>query len=270
MTGRHEESVLVSWPTPDIGVVTLNRPQRLNALTHDVVDTLVTRLTEAGTQPECRVLVLTGAGRGFCAGLDIAANINADAGKPRSLPVRMAGQEKFASMVRTIRALRQPVVAAVNGAAAGAGLGLALACDVRVAAASASFHVAAVKIGLSAGECGISYHLPRHIGTSRAFEHMLTGRPVSATDAEQYGLVSRVVADGEALEAALDIAREIARNSPFAVWQTKQVMWANIDNGFEGALAVENRAQILAVHTDDAREAMRAFVEKREPTFTGS
>jgi enoyl-CoA hydratase len=270
MTAVGDETVQVSWPSPEIAVVTLNRPERLNALTHEVVDALVARLTEGGAQPACRALVLTGAGRGFCAGLDIAANVNADADKRRSLPVRMAGQEKFASMVRTIRTLRQPVVAAVNGAAAGAGLGLALACDVRVAAASASFHVAAVKIGLSAGECGISYHLPRHIGSSRAFEHMLTGRPISAADAERYGLVSRVVADGEALEAALGIAREITANSPFAVWQTKQVMWANIDADFEGALAVENRAQILAVHTDDAREAMNAFVEKRPPTFTGS
>ncbi len=266
--------MLVSWPSPEIGVITLNRPERLNALTHDVVDALVARLTDAGARPGCRVLVLTGAGRGFCAGLDIVANVDADADPDadamRSLPLRMAGQEKFASMVRTIRSLRQPVVAAVNGAAAGAGMGLALACDVRVAAASATFHVAAVKIGLSAGECGISYHLPRHIGTSRAFEHMLTGRPIDAAAAERYGLVSSVTADGEALEAALGIASEIARNSPFAIWQTKQVMWANIDAGFEGALAVENRAQILAVHTDDAREAMRAFVEKRPPDFTGS
>jgi len=113
VTGAHQESVLVSWPSPDIGVVTLNRPERLNALTHDVVDALVARLTEAGAAPECRVLVLTGAGRGFCAGLDIAANIDADADVKRSLPVRMAGQEKFASMIRTIRTLRQPVVAAV-------------------------------------------------------------------------------------------------------------------------------------------------------------
>jgi enoyl-CoA hydratase/carnithine racemase len=122
----------------------------------------------------------------------------------------------------------------------------------------------------SAGECGISYHLPRHIGTSRAFEYMLTGRPISATDAGRYGLVSSVTAGGEALDAALAIARDIARNSPFAVWQTKQVMWTNIDASFEGALAVENRAQILAVHTDDAREAMQAFVDKRPPTFTGT
>lgn len=270
MTDVPAEAVLVSWPSPDIGVITLNRPERLNALTHDVVDALVARLKEATAQERCRALVLTGAGRGFCAGLDIAANINADADTVRSLPVRMAGQEKFASMIRTIRSVRQPVVAAVNGAAAGAGLGLALACDVRVAAASASFHVAAVKIGLSAGECGISYHLPRHIGSARAFEHMLTGRPITGADAERYGLVSRIVDDGKALEAALGIAREITRNSPFAVWQTKQVMWANLDAGFEGALAVENRAQILAVHTDDAREAMRAFVEKRAPTFTGT
>jgi enoyl-CoA hydratase len=270
VTSPAAETVLLTWPSPEIGVITLNRPERLNALTHDVVDALGSCLTEAGARPGCRVLVLTGAGRGFCAGLDITANVDADSEAMRSLPQRMGGQEKFASMVRTIRTLRQPVVAAVNGAAAGAGMGLALACDVRVAAESATFHVAAVKIGLSAGECGISYHLPRHIGTSRAFEHMLTGRPITATDAERYGLVSAVTADGEALDAALDIARDIARNSPFAVWQTKQVMWANIDAGFEGALALENRAQILAVHTDDAREAMRAFVEKRPPTFTGT
>ena len=270
MSDAQPETVLVSWPSPAIGVITLNRPERLNALTHDVVDALVARLQEAGAQPDCRVLVLTGAGRGFCAGLDITANVNADSDEMRSLPLRMAGQEKFASMVRTIRTLRQPVIAAVNGAAAGAGMGLALACDVRVAAETASFHVASVKIGLSAGECGISYHLPRHIGTSRAFEHMLTGRPITAADAERYGLVSSVTRDGRALEAALAIAEDIARNSPFAVWQTKQVMWANIDAGFEGALAVENRAQILAVHTDDAREAMQAFVEKRPPTFHGT
>lgn len=270
MSAPAPETVLISWPSADIGVITLNRPERLNALTHEVVDALVARLTEAGAQPDCRVLVLTGAGRGFCAGLDITANVDADSEAMRSLPQRMAGQEKFASMVRTIRSLRQPVVAAVNGAAAGAGMGLALACDVRVAAKSASFHVAAVKIGLSAGECGISYHLPRHIGTSRAFEHMLTGRPITAADAERYGLVSSVTADGEALDAALKIARDVARNSPFGVWQTKQVMWANIDASFEGALAVENRAQILAVHTEDAREAMQAFVDKRPPTFTGT
>jgi enoyl-CoA hydratase len=267
---HRDSSVLLDWPSPDVALVTLNRPERLNALTPTVVDRLCATLQQAGNEGPCRAIVLTGAGRGFCAGMDIAAGLASDESAPRNVPTRMASQERYASMVRTIRALRQPVIAAVNGAAAGAGMGLALACDARIAAASAAFHVAAVKIGLSAGECGISYHLPRHIGTSRAFEHMLTGRPITADEADRYGLVSRVVPDGEAVSAALEIATAICANSPFAIWQTKQVMWANLDTSFEGALAVENRAQILAVCSDDAQEAMRAFVEKRQPTFTGS
>jgi enoyl-CoA hydratase len=172
-------------------------------------------------------------------------------------------------MPRTIRGLDQAVIAAVNGPAAGAGLGIALAADVRVAASSATFHIAAVKIGLSAGECGISYHLPRHIGTSRAFELMLTGRPIDAAEADRIGLVSRLVPDGQAVAEALDIADAITANSPFAIRQTKAVMWANLDNGFQNALDLENRTQILAVLTEDANEAMRAFTQKRPPVFTG-
>ena len=145
----------------------------------------------------------------------------------------------------------------------------ALAADIRIAATSARFHVASVKIGLSGGECGISYHLPRHVGSARAFEILLTGRPFDATEADRIGLVTRVVPDAELLDAALELAAAIAENSPFSVWMTKKVMWQNLDATFDAALELENRTQILAVMTADAREAMHAFVEKRPPTFEG-
>jgi enoyl-CoA hydratase len=264
-----EAGVLLSWPRPDIAAIALNRPQRRNALTPDLIRELLAALREAGSTEACRVVVLTGTGRGFCAGMDITAGVERDTGGPRGPAVRIDNQELFASTVRTIRGLRQPVIAAVNGAAAGAGLGLALACDMRIAAPTASFHVAAVKIGLSAGECGISYHLPRHIGSARAFEVMLTGRPIAADEAERIGLVSRVVPEADLLDEALTVAGQITENSPYAVWQSKMIMWTNLDNDFNSAIELENHTQILATMTEDAGEAMRAFVEKRPPVFRG-
>jgi enoyl-CoA hydratase len=264
-----DDAVVLEWPHAGVAVVSLNRPDRLNALTPEVVASFVATLTEASAAPGCRVVIVTGRGRGFCAGMDIAAGVERERTTSRGSGVRLEAQELFASMPRTIRSLPQPVIAAVNGAAAGAGMAITLAADVRLAAASASFHVAAVKIGLSAGECGISYHLPRHIGTSRAFELMLTGRPIDAAEAERIGLVSTVVPDGEVLDAALELAAAIVSNSPFAVRMTKALMWANLDNDFHNAIELENRTQILAVMTEDSKEAMRAFTEKRPPVFTG-
>jgi enoyl-CoA hydratase len=259
--------VLLSWPRPGIALVTLNRPDQLNAITPSLLDSFVETLQRAASDPRCRVVVLTGAGRGFCAGLDLAAGPEDAA--TQSIADRYEGQERFASLPRTIRNLRQPVIAAVNGAAAGAGMAITLASDIRVAASSASFHIAAVKIGLSAGECGISYYLPRLIGASKAYEYMLTARPIRSDDADRLGLVARVVPDGEVVDAALDLAGEIAAHSPFAIWQTKQVMRQNVDHDFETAIAVENRAQILAVGTEDSAEAIRAFLARRPPVFTG-
>lgn len=256
--------VLLDWPQPGIALVTLNRPERMNAITPSLIDGLLDTLAGLSADATCRVVVLTGAGRGFCAGLDL--NV---ASGPLSVQEQYDGQERFAAMPRAIRGLRQPVIAAVNGAAAGAGMAITLASDIRVAAESASFHIAAVKLGLSAGECGISYYLPRLIGAAKAWEYMLTARPIRSGDADRLGLVARVVPDAQVVGAALELAAEIAANSPFAIAQTKQVMRQNVDHDFETALAVENRAQILAIGTEDSREAMQAFVEKRPPVFTG-
>ena len=173
--------------------------------------------------------------------------------------------------MRRLRSLDKVVIAAVNGVAVGVGFALTLGADIRIASRSASFHVGAVRIGLTAGECGISYHLPRLIGASRAFEVMLTGRPVQADEAERIGLVSRLVDDNaDLLAQALDLAGQVLRNSPYATRHTKQLMWANLDAAsLDAAIELENRAQVLALMTDDFHEASRAFIEKRPPVFTG-
>jgi enoyl-CoA hydratase len=268
------DPILLDWPRPQIARIRLNRPDRLNALIPEMVTGLTDLLRSLDTGEQhgdqhCRVIVLTGSGRGFCAGVDLeGASQRNKAGL--SIPDRLDRQEKFAGMIEAIRSVRAPVIAAVNGPAAGAGLALALAADIRIAAPRAAFHVAAVKIGLSAGECGISYFLPRLIGASRAFELMLTGRPVDAAEADRIGLVSRVVPADELDEAAVTLAESITANAPFSIWMTKQVMSANLDADSLGdALALENRTQILAVYTEDCAEAMAAFVAKRSPVFQG-
>ncbi len=262
-----EQAMLIDDRGDGTVLVTINRPERLNALDDEMVDELSRTFDALGRDATCRVIILTGAGRGFCAGMEMGAAVTREAGGGLGPDVRFARQERFSAMVEAVRSVPQPVIAAVNGAAAGSGMGIALAADIRIAAASASFHIAAVKIGLSAGECGISFHLPRYVGMARAMEIMLTGRPIRAEEAAAIGLVTRVVADGEVVDAALEVAEAICANSPFGVRMTKRVAWANLDNNFTEAIALENRTQILATMTDDSREAKLAFVEKRPPRF---
>jgi enoyl-CoA hydratase len=182
----------------------------------------------------------------------------------------MVGQQHIASLVPKMRALRQPVIAAVNGPAAGGGLALALASDVRLAAPAARFGVAFVRIGLSGCDIGVSWLLPRLIGASRAFELMLTGRVIDAAEADRLGLVSRVVEDRPVIDAALDVADEILANSPTGVWMTKEVMWSQLEVGsLQAGIDLENRTQVMTSMTEDLREAVTAFGEKRPPRFGG-
>jgi len=258
-----------------IAVVTLNRPERLNALSQMTVRRLCATLDGLAADDAVRVLVLTGAGRGFCAGWDLASPLTDATGAELTGPPSVAdyctGQELFAGMVRRLRSLGKVVIAAVNGVAVGAGFALTLGADMRIASRAAAFHVGAVRIGLTAGECGISYHLPRLIGASRAFEVMLTGRPIPAEEAERIGLVSRLVDDAtDLLPQALALAEQVLRNSPYATRHTKQIMWANLDaGGLDAAIELENRAQVLALMTEDFKEASAAFVQKRAPVFGG-
>lgn len=263
-------TVASSNPRDGITLLTLDRPESLNAMNTDLVNDLHAALDHVDADQDCRVAMLTGAGRGFCAGLDIKSGgvipPGIDGlGRAQS---GMLSQQHIAALITHMRSVRKPIIAAVNGAAAGGGLALALASDVRVAAESAKFNVAFVRIGLSGCDVGVSFLLPRIVGASRAFELMLTGRFVLAEEAERIGLVSRVVPDGEVVDAALEIADQIVANSPFGVWMTKEVMWANLEaSSLQSAIDLENRTQILTTFTADMQEAMRAFLEKRKPDF---
>ena len=261
--------VETSNPRDGVTLVTLNRPDSLNAMNHELVAAVHGVLDEVDRDHSCRVVILTGAGRAFCAGLDLkgAGPAPGTDGIGRA-QAGMRSQQHIASLYTHMRSVRKPIVAAVNGAAAGGGFAFALASDIRVAAESARFNVAFVKIGLSGCDVGVSYLLPRLIGASKAFELMLTGRFVGAEEAERIGLVSRVVPDGQVVDAALEIADQIVANSPFGVWMTKEVMWSNLEAGsMQAAIDLENRTQILTTFTEDMPEAMRAFLQKREPRF---
>jgi enoyl-CoA hydratase len=261
--------VETSRPREGVTLLTLNRPESLNAMNHELVAAVHEALNEVDADQSCRVVVLTGAGRAFCAGLDLKGSGTAPntdgVGRAQA---GMLSQQHIATLYTHMRNVRKPIIAAVNGAAAGGGLAFTLASDIRVAAESAKFNVAFVKIGLSGCDVGVSYLLPRLIGASKAFEMMLTGRFVHAEEAERIGLVSRVVPDGQVVDAALEIADLIVANSPFGVWMTKEVMWSNLEAGsMQAAIDLENRTQILTTFTEDMPEAIRAFLEKRPPEF---
>jgi enoyl-CoA hydratase len=258
---------------PGITLLTLDRPERLNAISRELVTDLHEALAAVNDDHESRVAILTGAGRGFCAGLDlketgdIAGEVADGGGGP---PAALRAQQQIAALVTRLRAMRKPVIAAVNGPATGGGLALALACDVRVAAESARFNVAFIRVGLSGCDIGVSYLLPRLVGASRAFELMLTGRMIDAVEADRIGLVSKVVGDGQVVDAARETAELIRANSPFSVWMTKEVMYSNLEaTSLQAAIDLENRTQLLSSYTGDMQEALVAFLEKRPPQFSG-
>ena len=259
------DELLIEDADNGVRTIRLNRPDRLNALTPD----MVSGITEAVTvERDCRAVVITGNGRGFCAGVDIAGADERQRG--RSNADAFALQERFAGMILAVARSGAPVIAAVNGPVAGAGFALALSCDIRLAATTAKFIIGAPNIGLSAGECGITYFLPRIIGLGRAAEFMLTNRHVLADEAHAIGLITGV-SEPDALPAAVEQAvAGVTAYSPFGQRMTKQVYRSTVDApSLEAALAVENRTQILANGSEDAAEARRAFLEKRKPVWTG-
>ncbi len=260
-------TLAVERPQPEIVVARLNRPARLNAITFTMFDELVELQREVEADRAARVLVLTGEGRAFCAGLDLD-----EAATLPEMPAAemLAGQESWAASIAGFRHMTKPVVAAVNGAAAGAGMALALAADIRVASSAARFNAAFVRIGLSGGDVGTSWALPRLVGLGRAYEILLTGRFVEAEEALRIGLVTDVVDPEDLLDRALETARLIVGNSPVGMALTKQVVQNNVDApSLEAALALENRNQVLATRTHDMVEALAAFREKRTPTYAG-
>ncbi|MEW5811349.1 MAG: enoyl-CoA hydratase-related protein [Actinomycetota bacterium] len=252
----------VTHPEPEITVLTLNRPDSLNALSYELVEALHPALDAVAADNTCRVVVLTGAGRGFCSGLDLRTTNPEQAGGGTEFPRSgMRWQERIADLTGKIHRLRQPVIAAVNGVAYGGGLGIAAACDLRVAAPTARFCTQFIKLGLGGCDIGVSYTLPRIVGAGQAFDLILTARVVDAEEALRLGLVSRLADD--ALAAALEIAETLCGYGKFGVESTKQVLWANLDAGsLEAALHLENRSQILASTSGEMREAAAKVLRK--------
>jgi enoyl-CoA hydratase/carnithine racemase len=270
--GRIVDTMQVDQPDEGVTRITLDRPERLNAMNATLVAELHEVLGAIAVDRTCRVVVLTGAGRGFCAGLDLAGYGAAPgAGGLDRVGATFSTQTDIAALVPRLRSLPQPVIAAVNGAAAGGGLALTLASDIRIAGASARFNVAFVRIGLSGCDIGVSWLLPRLIGASRAWELMLTGRIIDAKEADRIGLVLRVVPDDRLQSAALETASLIAANAPWGVRMTKEVMWSQLEVGsLQAGIDLENRTQVLSSLTTDMQEAVAAFLQKRPPRFGSS
>ena len=267
---RHNEPVVQrSEPQPGVVLLTLDRPDRLNAMTAELVEQLHGHLDAIAVDHSVRTVILTGAGRGFCAGLDLSGygTTPHTEGLGRT-QAGLATQRHIASLIPHLRSLPQPVIAAVNGPAAGGGFALVLGSDIRIAARSARFNAAFIRIGLSACDIGTSWLLPRLVGASRAQELMLTGRVFDADEAYRIGLVVDLVDDDALLATAVAKAEQVMANSPFGVALTKEGMWSALEiPGMQAAIDLENRQQIMASATADHREAMRAFFERRPPEF---
>jgi enoyl-CoA hydratase/carnithine racemase len=267
MTATDLETLRLDRPRAEVAVVTLARPDRLNAMTNRMFRELETVALGLDAEDDLRVLIITGEGRGFCAGYDLA-----DAEHLTSLGAigMLDQQERAARALHAIRSIRVPVIAAVNGAAAGGGLSLALAADIRIAAPTAKFNAAFVRIGLSAGDLGASWLLTRLIGPAAAAELAYTGGTMDAAEAERTGLVNRVVPAAELMPAALAMADAICANSPGGVQLSKRALQANLEvTSYAAALELENRGQALLTRGEDMPEALDAFRNHRAPCFTG-
>jgi enoyl-CoA hydratase len=263
--------VLVEHPRPHVALVTLNRPERMNSMAFDVMLPLKAALDEITYDNSVRVVVLTGAGRGFSSGADhkSAGAVPHVEGLTRPT-YALRSMQVLDDVILALRRLHQPVIAAVNGAAIGGGLCLALAADIRVASTGAYFRAAGINNGLTASELGLSYLLPRAIGSSRAFEIMLTGRDIDAEEAERIGLVSRQVPDDQLLETCYAMAERIAAFSRPGIELTKRTLWSGLDAAsLEGHMQAEGLGQLFVrLLTTNFEEAVAARAEKRPPVFT--
>jgi enoyl-CoA hydratase/carnithine racemase len=261
--------LLVDEPVDHVRRLTLNRPEALNAMTAELCEALHGELRAIGAERSTRVVILTGAGRGFCAGLDLhgygAAPSSDGSDEARD---RLANQQHMSTLILELRALPQPVIAAVNGPAAGFGLALCLASDIRYASRDAVFRAAFINVGVSNCDMGTSWLLPRLIGASRAHELMLTGRRLGAEEALRIGLVAELI-DGEVLlQRTLEGARQIASLSPWGVRLTKQGMWTALELPSEqSAVEYEDRQQIMSTFGRAPAEAVDAFLHKRDAEF---
>lgn len=250
-----------------VRTITLNRPDALNACNNELLAELAKAVRDAERDDAVRCLVLTGAGRGFCSGQDLA-DVAHRYKSPEPIELGSHLRERYHGTIVKLRTMEKPVVAAVNGVAAGAGCSLALACDVRIAGESASFIEAFVNVGL-VPDCSSTFMLPRLVGLSRALDIAFTGRKVKSDEALRIGLVNQVVADEELMSATHEYAKKLASLPTRAIGLTKRAMNASLRNDLEAQLEYEAMLQTTAGQTADHREGVTAFLEKRSPTFVG-
>jgi enoyl-CoA hydratase len=262
--------VTLDQPAEHVSVLTLNRPDRLNAMSIDLVIELHDLLGEVGDDNDCYVVVLTGAGRAFCSGLDLK-----DYGLIPNMDGLQVGRiaqrsmRHYSRLITDLRAIPQPVIAAVNGPAYGGGMCLALGADVRFAAAGATFNATGIVNGLTSTEMGVGYLLPRAVGTANANDMLLTGRKVSAAEALGMGLVSRVFDDAELLGATIAVATGMAAFSPYGLQYTKEALMVGVETtSLQTSIEFEDRNQLLLGFTDNLPEAIRSFGAGRQPQFT--
>ena len=247
-----------------IAILTLNRPDKYNSFNREMALRLQERLNDAATDPNIRCVYLTGAGKAFCAGQDIAEIV--DPGGPGMDKIL---SEHYNPIIKRIRSLPKPVVAAVNGVAAGAGANIALACDITIASSSASFLQAFSKIGLIP-DSGGTYFLPRLIGLQKATAFMMLGEKVSAAEAEKCGMIFKVIPAEEFTIEAMKIAVTLAKLPTTALAYTKTALNASLTNNLQDQLALEDKYQQMAAETNDFKEGITAFIEKRQAIFTGN
>ena len=268
--GTRHGFVSVEAPRPHVSLVTLNRPERMNAMAFDVMIPLREELERVSRDNDIRVVVLTGAGSAFCAGADLEdpGRVPHVTGLTRPA-VALRSMELLDDVILAIRNMHQPVICAVNGPAIGGGFCLSLAADIRLAADSAYFRAAGINNGLTASELGISYLLPRAVGSSRAAEIMLSGRDVDAAEADRIGLVSRAVPAAELLPAAFELAERMIGFSRVGVELTKRMLWASLDAAsLRAHMDHEGIAQLFVrLTTQNFEEAVTARRDGRTPLF---
>ncbi|MHB8576128.1 MAG: enoyl-CoA hydratase/isomerase family protein [Dehalococcoidia bacterium] len=249
-----------------VAVITLNRPEFMNSLGGDLVNELIDALGRSRRDDDVRAVVLTGNGRGFCAGADLSRGTPSRGGPSRH--ARLDRMGRAGDFILTLRDLDKPVIGAINGVAAGAGIGIACATDVRIASSSARFTTVFIKRGLGP-DFGSSYFLPRLVGMARAYEIFFTGRFVTADEALQIGLVNRVSEPEQLMEDAIGLAKELAAGPPMAMTFTKRALQRSLQNTLDQQLELEWTNQLQALASEDAQEGVLSWKEKREPRFVG-
>ena len=262
------KTIKFTEPESGVGLITLNRPDRLNALSLDMLEDLEALFKELSDQGEVRVIVITGEGRGFCSGADLK---DSRARREVSTLIKdpathlVAIQKKYSALITDMRRLPQPIISAVNGPAAGGGMCIVLASDVVIAGPHATFIPSFINIGLTGGELGTTYFLPRVVGIPRASEILLTGRTVEAREADKIGLVSRLIEDGDLMDAVMETARMMLLKSPMGLRLTKEALNQNLNApSLEAAIELENRNQSICCFSQEFYKAVEEFTNRKE------